>query len=144
MSGRQPHGRTIRQDLKHSLPSYTNINLFRDCATEQSQAAREDELKPPGTAGSARSDSARRALKLSLAAGSASLCVSSQPRRGCAAVLSPSRPASPKRRPLFFFFAACLCKTHAHRVCAPLSAATRMCGRASRHGSAPSWSEAVR
>ena len=47
MSGRQPHGRTIRQDLKHSLPSYTNINLFRDCATEQSQAAREDERYPP-------------------------------------------------------------------------------------------------
>ena len=35
MSGRQPHGRTIRQDLKHSLPSYTNLNLFRDCATER-------------------------------------------------------------------------------------------------------------
>ena len=73
MSGRQPHGRTVRQDLKHCLPSYSNVNLFRDCATEQSQAAAEEAMRPPPTAGSARSDSARRALKLSVAAGSASL-----------------------------------------------------------------------
>lgn len=77
MTGRDAYGRFTQSDLKHSLPSYTNANLFRDCAAEAAVVDAEGAKRPASQAsgrGSARSDSsARRALKLSVAAGSASL-----------------------------------------------------------------------
>lgn len=116
MSGRQPHGRFVRQDLKHVLPTYSNVNLFRDCATEQRQTSAEEELRPPGTASSSRSDSARRALKLSVAAGSASLCVAQQHLPSSPLAQKSAGPDNQKRTSL------------------PASLGMKMCGRASRRG----------
>jgi|EP01046_Picozoa_sp_COSAG06_P018186 hypothetical protein len=127
MSGRQPHGRTVRQDLKHSLPSYSNLNLFRDCATEQSQAAAEEAMRPPGTAGSARSDSARRALKLSVAAGSASLCVLTALR--LPASLRPRDKGSSAHTRAAFFS-----EKRPALWCLACASGTRTCGPASRRG----------